>query len=355
MQKTYHVIGLMSGTSLDGLDIAYCRFDQSSTNWKYKILFAETITYSKEWKNKLQNSMQGSALDFVRLDIKLGELMGEKVQKFIQKYEIVPDFIASHGHTVFHQPEQKFTAQIGNGASLAANSHLNVICDFRSLDVALGGQGAPLVPIGDKLLFGDFDYCLNLGGIANISMQKNEERIAYDICPANMVLNALAQKENQEYDKNGNMARSGGFDKKLFEQLNKLPFYSKKSPKSLGREWVEQAIFPILVQSTTSNATKMATFCHHIAHQISNTISSENTRLLITGGGAFNSFLVEKIKEYLPKSKIHLPDSQLIEYKEALIFAFLGVLRWERKVNCLSSVTAAKKDTIGGAIYLYSR
>lgn len=354
MQKTYHVIGLMSGTSLDGLDIAYCRFEKSSTNWKYKILFAETIAYSEKWKRSLQNSMQGSALDFVHLDIKFGELMARKVKEFIQKYEISPDFIASHGHTVFHQPEHKLTAQIGNGAALAANSHLNVVCDFRSLDIALGGQGAPLVPIGDQILFQDYDYCLNLGGIANISMQENAERIAYDICPANLVLNALAQNQNQEYDANGDIARSGTLDKKLFEQLNKLPFYSQKHPKSLGREWIEQIIFPILLASKLSNSCKMNTFCHHIAWQISKTMTKENASLLLTGGGSFNAFLIKKIKEYSPNIKTYLPDNQLINYKEALIFAFLGVLRWESKINCLSSVTAAQKDNIGGAIYLCS-
>lgn len=353
MQKTYHIIGLMSGTSLDGLDIAYCRFDKNNNEWEYKIVLAETIHYSKEWKNDLQNVMQSSALDFVRLDIKFGEFMARQVNEFMQKHKIKPDFIASHGHTVFHQVEEKLTSQIGSGAALAANTCLDVVCDFRSLDLALGGQGAPLVPIGDKLLFAEYDYCLNLGGIANISTQENKHRIAYDICPVNIVLNTLAQNQGKEYDDNGDIARSGTVDKRLLDKLNKLAFYSQKAPKSLSREWIDKNIFPILSASSISDADKMNTFCQHVAYQISKNSTEENSSLLITGGGAFNGFLLEKIKEYNPKIKVYLPESQLINYKEALIFAFLGLLRWEGKINCLSSVTAAKKDTIGGVIYRF--
>lgn len=341
----------MSGTSLDGLDIAYCQFERSGTKWSFRIHCAETVPYSEEWRTRLSNLEKGSALDLATTDTEYGHLAGSLTRTFIDKHNIFPDFIASHGHTVFHQPEKRITWQIGKGSSIAAETGLPVVCDFRSLDVALGGQGAPLVPIGDRLLFGEYDYCLNLGGFANISHEKDGERIAYDICPVNIVLNHLAGKTGKAFDPSGQMARSGDLSPALFDELNRLSYYGKLPPKSLGKEWVLSHIFPVLENAPIQINDQMNTFCEHIAAQVAKSTAGQGKgKMLITGGGAFNGYLVERIKE-LSGNEIILPDENTINFKEALIFAFLGVLRWREETNCLRSVTGAGKDTSGGAIY----
>ena len=312
----------------------------------------ETISYNDEWKTRLANLEKSTALDFVTTDVEYGHLSGRLTKTFIEKHKIQPDFIASHGHTIFHRPEKKITWQIGKGSSITAETGLPVICDFRSLDVALGGQGAPLVPIGDRLLFSEYDYCLNLGGFANISCEQNGLRIAYDICPANIVLNHLAGKIGKSYDPSGQMARIGNLSPTLLSSLNQLPYYNHPPPKSLGKEWVLSHIFPILDSSSVLLNDQLNTFCEHIAIQVSRASgTNKNRKILITGGGAFNEYLLERIKFHTPNPVI-LPDENTINFKEALIFAFLGVLRWREEANCLRSVTGANKDNSGGAIYL---
>jgi anhydro-N-acetylmuramic acid kinase len=349
----YKVIGLMSGTSLDGLDIAFCEFENEGRTWSYKILGAETVLYSEEWKHRLASLEKATALNFVMADMEYGHLTGRLTKEFIDRHKINPDFIASHGHTIFHQPEKKITRQIGNGSSIAAETGLPVVCDFRSLDVALGGQGAPLVPVGDLLLFSDYEYCLNLGGFANISCDQSGQRIAYDICPANIVLNHLAGKIGKSFDPSGQMARIGNLSTSLLSTLNQLPYYNHPPPKSLGKEWVLSHIFPILDSSPVLLNDQLNTFCEHIAIQVSTaSVPDRNGKILITGGGAFNDYLLERIKYHTP-NPIHLPDENTINFKEALIFAFLGVLRWREEANCLQSVTGATKDSSGGAIYLF--
>jgi anhydro-N-acetylmuramic acid kinase len=349
----YKVIGMMSGTSLDGLDIAFCEFENDGIDWSYKILGGETIPYSEEWRNRLANLEKSTALDIVTTDVEYGHLSGRLTKAFIDRHKIQPDFIASHGHTIFHKPEKKITWQIGKGSSIAAETGLPVVCDFRSLDVALSGQGAPLVPVGDRLLFSEFDYCLNLGGFANISCEKSGERIAYDICPANIVLNHLAGKIGKSFDPSGQMARIGNLSATLLSTLNQLPYYSQLPPKSLGKEWVLSHIYPILDGSSVLLNDQLNTFCEHIAIQVSKASSSNRYgKILITGGGAFNDYLLERIKYHTP-NPILLPDENTINFKEALIFAFLGVLRWRKETNCLRSVTGADMDNSGGAIYLF--
>jgi anhydro-N-acetylmuramic acid kinase len=341
----------MSGTSLDGLDIAFCEFENDGSNWSYKILNGETIPYNEEWRHRLANLEKATALEIATTDVEYGHLSGRLTKAFIEKHKIQPDFIASHGHTIFHKPEKRITWQIGKGSSIAAETGLPVVCDFRSLDVALGGQGAPLVPIGDRLLFGEFDYCLNLGGFANISYQQDDQRIAYDICPANIVLNHLAGKIGKPFDPSGQMARIGNLNPSLLSTLNQLPYYNQKPPKSLGKEWVLSHIFPILDSSSVLLNDQLNTFCEHIAIQISKVSGMDkNLKILITGGGAFNDYLLGRIKFHTP-SQVLLPDDNTINFKEALIFAFLGVLRWRDEINCLRSVTGAGKDNSGGAIY----
>jgi anhydro-N-acetylmuramic acid kinase len=347
----YQVIGLMSGTSLDGLDIAFCEFRETEKKWTYQIHCAETIRYTDHWKKTLSNLESGTALDFVTADVAYGHLLGTFTRDFILRNKLNPDFIASHGHTIFHQPDKRITSQIGRGAAIAAETGLRVICDFRSLDVALGGQGAPLVPIGDALLFNQYDFCLNIGGFVNISYQTETNRIAYDICPANIVMNLIASLSGYDFDPDGSLAAAGTVNSKLLDDLNLLPYYQLEAPKSLGKEWVVQHFFPMLNSTDLPSNDLLATVCEHIALQVAAATGlKREAKLLITGGGAFNKFLISRIR-YHAVPEIIIPDDYTINFKEALIFAFLGVLRWRNELNCLQSVTGAANDSSGGAIY----
>lgn len=346
--KTYFAIGLMSGTSLDGLDICYAKF-QNITNWEFEILKTETIPYSPEWKSKLQNANLLSAEDLLALDKKYGFYLGEKTQEFISKNNITDlDFIASHGHTVFHQPQRKFTLQIGDGRAIKLTTKKPVIYDFRSQDVLMGGNGAPLVPIGDELLFSQYDACLNLGGFSNISLQKNHQRIAFDISPVNVVLNYFAEKLGKNYDENGDFARNGAINFKILEELNTLTFYQKPAPKSLGVEFVNSVVFPLLKDETPENI--IATFTEHIAEQIAKVFNDNQLKtVLVTGGGTFNTYLLEKIREK-SQTELIVPDENIINFKEALIFAFMGVLRLRNEVNVLCSATGSSENHCSGIL-----
>jgi len=345
------VVGLMSGTSLDGLDLAYCEFEKIGEKWNFNIVFAETIKYDSSTKLQLNNLANLSAFEFCSADRFLGNLFGTHVRNFIEKNKIHPDFVSSHGHTVFHQPEKGLTVQIGNGANISAQCSLPVICDFRTLDVALEGQGAPLVPIGDALLFNEYDLCLNIGGIANASFNYQNKRVAYDICLANIPLNSLALSNDKDFDENGELARSGNLNANLLSQLNELDFYLLPFPKSLGKEWYDEIFAPELSKAGLNSIDLLRTVTEHIAMQISSAIEKAKTKtVLITGGGALNKFLIERIQN-LSSAQIIIPDNKIVEFKEALIFAFLGVLRLRQEPNCLSSVTGSLKDNVGGAIY----
>lgn len=345
-EEKYRLIGLMSGTSLDGVDLAYVEFEKTK-NWSFKLGECDTIPYPEKWKNKLSKLHLQSEEDIKQTDIEYGHYLGELFTTFIQKNRLQVDFVSSHGHTIFHQPENNYTLQIGDGQAIANRCQKTVICDFRSLDVSVGGQGAPLVPIGDMLLFGAYNYCLNLGGFSNVSYQEDNIRKAYDICPVNIVLNDLAQQLGHPYDKGGEIARSGEMIQPLFDQLNQLPYYQEKGPKSLGKEWVDKHISPLLKEHTNI-PNLLHTFTEHAAHQMGKGLQKGNC--LISGGGAFNTYLIERLNHYT-KSDLHLPDKKIIEYKEALIFAFLGVLRHRNEVNCLRAVTGAKRDCSGGVIF----
>jgi anhydro-N-acetylmuramic acid kinase len=351
----FKVIGLMSGTSLDGLDIAYCEFYFESNKWNYKIVEAQTINYSLFWKELLIKAENCSALDYNFIHQQYGAYLGQRVSDFIVQRNLRVDFVASHGHTIFHQPEKRLTVQIGSGASIAAACKLPVVCDFRSLDVALGGQGAPLVPIGDKLLFSDYDFCLNLGGFANISYQNKGECIAFDVCPVNIILNELCKPFDLDYDNNGDIARSGLLSHYLFNELNQIGYYkaTPDSPKSLGKEWIGKNIKPILDIYDVAPNDLLNTFCEHIAFQIAKVGNTKPIgKMLVTGGGAFNGYLMERIASQV-KHSVVIPDIKTVAFKEALIFAFLGVLRWNNQINCLKSVTGAASDNVGGAIYMF--
>lgn len=341
------VIGVMSGTSLDGLDLLAVEFNKNNS-WQFSIKTGATISYSEKWLRLLNSAQSFSALEITKLNIDYGRFIGEQVNAFARKNSFSADLISSHGHTVFHQPENGFTLQIGSGEQIAALTQTTTVCDFRTLDVALGGQGAPLVPVGDELLFPDYDYCLNLGGFSNISFRKKNKRLAFDICPVNIVLNQLAQKQNRAFDKNGELGKSGQVFNPLLNELNELGFYKQDAPKSLGREWVEQVFLPVLDNYSIAETDKIRTVYEHIAIQISKV--GKTGKMLITGGGAFNGFLIERIKQH-SKVQIEIPEKQLVEFKEALIFAFLGVLKISGQINTLASVTGASRDSSSGVVF----
>jgi anhydro-N-acetylmuramic acid kinase len=345
----YLVTGVMSGTSLDGLDLAAVEFAYADDRWKFSIVAAETISYSPEWEEKLRTAPVLSGVQLMELHNTYGRYLGQHISRFLQQRRLTPQLIASHGHTVFHQPEKGFTFQLGNGVSIAAETGIATVADFRSGDVALGGQGAPLVPVGDRLLFSEYESCLNLGGFANISYEQNGKRIAFDICPVNFILNELAQKKGKPYDAGGELGRAGKVNKELLEQLNRLEFYRQPPPKSLGREWMDNCFLPVVNNSDASVEDKLRTVYEHIALQIANAVP-ETGRMLVTGGGAFNTFLLERFREHL-KSEIVVPSSDIINYKEALVFAFLGLLRFLGEVNCYASVTGARRDSSAGVVY----
>lgn len=343
------VIGLMSGTSLDGLDICYAAFKNRGGVWSYGVIAAESEPYPAKLKKELATAQSMTAEQYALLHSDYGRYLGKRVKEFMQKHEATPDLIASHGQTIFHQPYKHFTAQIGSGAGIVAETGVNCVCDFRTTDVALHGQGAPLVPIGDRVLFHEYDYCLNLGGFSNISFNEGERRSAYDISPVNYVLNHYTRTIGLEYDRDGNIARSGSVDQTLLGVLNHLEFYSKKGPKSLGREWVEEEVIPLIDSYLLSLPDLLATFCEHVAVQISRHVSGG--KVLLTGGGAFNKYLVERMASLAKQCEFVVPDSITVNFKEALIFAFLGALYMCDMPNSLSSVTGARYDAIGGALY----
>lgn len=349
--NSIYSIGIMSGTSLDGVDVALCLFENKLSQWHFKLLKYATYAYSNEWKDKLQNAYNLNGYDLIKLHKDYGFLIGELVNTFNKGLPINVNILSSHGHTIFHNPAEKVTFQIGDGNIIAATTGITTICDFRTLDVAMGGQGAPLVPIGDKLLFNNYDYCLNLGGIANVSYDIEGKRIAFDICPVNMAINFLASLAGKEFDKDGVLAAKGKINIELLEKLNTLDYYNLKPPKSLGREWFEVNIFPLISNSNISIEDRLMTVCEHIAIQISEILpKNKQHSVLTTGGGAFNKYLLQLINQH-SNNQFVVPIKEIVEFKEAIIFAFLGVLRLRNEINVLSSATGAKKDTISGVIH----
>ncbi len=348
---TKYIIGLMSGTSLDGIDIVYVKIN-AAENYCFEIIKAETISYSNAWKSALKEGFHLSGEKLLKLDADYGIHLGNILLNFIKENSITKlDFIASHGHTIFHNPEKKYTFQIGNGPYITSITGIKTICDFRVQDVALGGQGAPLVPIGDELLFSKYDYCLNLGGFSNISFKENQQRVAFDICPVNIVLNHYVASLKMEYDDKGNIASEGNIEKNLLSTLNSLAFYNDAKPKSLGYEFVAETIFPMIDRHNLSINDILRTYVEHIAIQISKKIDSDSEKtMLVTGGGTFNDFLLARLRSHT-KTQLIIPEETIINYKEALIFGLLGLLKDEGKNNCLKSVTGASKDHSSGVVY----
>ncbi|WP_396180529.1 anhydro-N-acetylmuramic acid kinase [Flavobacterium sp.] len=351
-KHNYNVIGVMSGTSLDGVDLAHIYFEIKNDKWIYKIVECDTISYTNEIIAKLKNGIHYSETELSELNVEYTNLLGNIISEFITQNNILNlDAVCSHGHTILHQPQNGFTLQIGNLPEISKITNQKVVCNFRVQDVLFGGQGAPLVPIGDKILFSEFDYCLNLGGFSNISYEQNNERIAFDISPVNTILNFYANTFGLEYDDKGKISATGNLNSKLLNELNNLEFYTKSYPKSLGFEFVKEIILPILENYPISAEDKMRTFTEHIAFQIGKILQEKTGNLLITGGGVFNEFLIERIKNYLPTIEVIIPNEKTIKFKEALIFALLGVLKLRNEINVLASVTGAKQNHSSGEVF----
>jgi anhydro-N-acetylmuramic acid kinase len=343
----------MSGTSLDGVDIAFCRFEERGKKWHVSIKAAETIKYPKTWKNKLANAHLISAEKLIELHGEYGDFLGRLCNDFIQKNHAKQvNFIASHGHTIFHQPQSKFTFQLGNGNDIHAATGLPVVFDFRSLDVARGGEGAPLVPVGDRLLFSEYDVCLNLGGIANLSMEVNRQRKAFDVCFCNMGLNYLAGKAGREFDADGSLSSQGMVNKNWLGELYKAYSATRKKHPSLAREGFEKSLVPLLENNSVSLRDRLRTFCESIVHEIEEAVPrSKNLKLLSTGGGAHNKFLIQLLREKLSdRVEVVVPDTTIVDFKEATVFGFLGVLRVRNQTNVLKSVTGASRDSCSGIV-----
>jgi anhydro-N-acetylmuramic acid kinase len=357
----YKVIGLMSGSSLDGLDVAFVEFQEKSGKWYYEISHVGCIEYEIEWIAKLKNATDLSAKDYQLLHTEYGKYLGEKVNEFIESNQLqhTVNLISSHGHTTFHFPEKRMTHQLGEGAAIAAETRLPVVSDLRALDIAFGGQGAPIVPMGEKLLFPDDHFFLNIGGIANISVNKENEMIAFDVCAANRVLNMLATEKNQDYDEGGKLASSGRINNELLEKLNSLDYYFVSHPKSLANSFGTGIVYPLIKEFNLNTEDSLCTYIEHICIQIKNSLqpffsNAEIQKLMITGGGAFNTFLIQRLSKKLEEInfEIYIPDDKVVKYKEALIMALLGILRWREQYTVLASVTGASQNSIGGALWL---
>ena len=349
MTNSINIIGLMSGTSVDGLDICYVSFDNHDPS-KYEIIDCETIDYDDNLKTKLKYVIEMDNDQIKQIDKEFGEFIGLNVLKFIKKNTLYKaDLISSHGHTVFHEPEFNKTLQIGNGEIINKVTKIKTVNNFREQDIQLGGQGAPLVPIGDKLLFDNYKYCLNLGGFTNISVKDSRTIYAYDICPLNTVLNHYANKLGYDCDLDGKLSEKGVINIDLLNELNDLEYYKKSYPKSLGLEFVIENIFPITEKYKIKEVDILATYIEHASFQIKRNIDN-GSKVLLTGGGTFNDNLIKTLNH---DSKINfiVPNKTIINYKESLIFALLGYLKINGKVNCLRSVTGASNDHSSGDIY----
>ena len=361
----YRAIGLMSGSSLDGLDIAFVQLQSSGGKWTYEIIKAACIPYSDEWVARLGNATNLNARDYLLLHTAYGHYIGKTVQSFIMDngFQYQVQLVSSHGHTTFHMPSDRMTGQLGDGAAIAAETGINTVTDLRAMDIALGGEGAPIVPIGEKILLSEYDFCLNLGGIANISLNDPDQNVAFDVSPANRVLNMVINGIGKAYDEDGKLARSGKVNEALLSKLNALEYYSKPYPKSLANDFGTDEVYPIVKSARLSTEDALRTYVEHIAMQIKQSAASllpkaknknGDLTLLATGGGAMNGFMTQRLQELLQPLNITvvIPDENLIQYKEAVVMALMGVLRWREENNVLASVTGASRNSIGGAVWI---
>ena len=354
-KQTYHILGVMSGTSLDGIDLAELFFTYENGHWTYEIGTASTLPYPESWIAQLKAAITFSENELQQINSDYTAYLGTVISQFIFDNKLQNlDAVCSHGHTILHQPQRGITLQIGNLPVIATYAQQTVVCDFRVQDVALGGQGAPLVPIGDRTLFSEYTYCLNLGGFSNVSFEHNGLRLAFDISPVNTVLNFYANRLGLPYDESGKIAASGKIIPELLDALNEFDYYQKSFPKSLGFEFVREKVLPEMEKFAPSPEDAMHTFIEHIGLQTALALPTKKGKLLATGGGAYNTFLIERIQAYIPEMKLIIPNAKTLEFKEALIFGLLGVLRLRNEINVLASVTGAKQDHCSGKVYYYN-
>lgn len=346
----------MSGSSMDGVDLAHCTLTENNGKWSYTINQAVTIPYDENWRIRLSQLRSQGSLIYVKTDVFYGRYLGEKVNEFIKEYNLQTDLIASHGHTVFHYPNEWITAQVGDGSTISAITNLPVVSDFRRMDLAKGGEGAPLVSIGDELMFNEYDFCLNLGGFANISGTVNGIRIAYDLSPCNIVLNRVARDTGKSYDEDGKIAEMGSINYELLNKLNEIDWYKKPYPKSLNRDWINKEMWHLVRDfDDMKSEDRMKTLVDHIAVQVANSLESlaggdaTGKKVLVTGGGAFNKTLIDHLRSHTDATFV-VPDNSLVNYKEALIFALLGILRAKNMVNIQKAGTGASSDSVSGAL-----
>ncbi len=365
----YRVIGLMSGSSLDGLDVTFTEFHETAGNWTYELKHSVRYEYSQEWVEKLRRASRLSAFEYQLLDVEYGHYTGDCVNRFIEEHELQyqAQLIASHGHTVFHVPEKKMTAQLGNGAAIAAKTGINVVNDLRTMDMALGGQGAPIVPVGEQLLFENYLYFLHLGSVANISFNDRGNYTAFDVCPANRVLNLLARDIGKNYDDGGELAARGSVNDNLLNDLNDLEYYSLPYPKSLSNDFGTDVVYPMIKSANLDDEDALRTYVEHICEQVFNAVEAlqnefrlatisrtSGQKVLVSGGGAKNSFLIKRLEQLLERLGVEIerPSDKVIDFKEAIIMGLIGVLRWREENNTLASVTGASRDSIGGAVWM---
>jgi anhydro-N-acetylmuramic acid kinase len=285
------------------------------------------------------------------MDNRLGQFYGKCVNEFVDKKEAI-DFISSHGHTIFHHPGLSST-QIGNAAIIASTTGIQTIGHLRNMDTAYGGQGAPLAPMADLYLFSEYDICVNLGGIANISIKESDGIVGFDICGANQFLNYMAIDLGHDFDDKGQIARSGNIDESLLVSLNGIPYCHQAIPKSLDNEQVQKMYLPILDKSSASTKDKLATMVEHIAIQLTKYSLPHHRTMHLAGGGAHNAFLVERISSHCHcELEVVVPEADIINFKEAVLIAMCGALRLHEIPNSLKTITGASQNTVNGVVFL---
>ncbi len=348
----YTILGLMSGTSLDGLDMALCRYRLVQGKWSFHTIRCKTVPYSSDLQKRLKVAVELDGEALTELDLDWGHWVGNKIMEFFKEHLNGIDAIACHGHTVFHQPNKGLTLQIGNAVVLHQITGVPIVNDFRTLDVLKGGQGAPLVPVGDQQLFSSYAGCLNLGGIANVTVQNNNQFFAYDICPANMLLNYACSLYGMEYDAGGAKAKEGSLSATLLQELEGFSYYNNPLPKSLGLEEVSKFFFS-KINKQIGLSEQLHTLVAHIATQIVQALNGHinNGVVLVTGGGSHNHFLISEIQKQLKEGlSLLVPDQEIIDFKEAIIFGFLGLLKIRNEINVDRRITGAESDSIAGTI-----
>ncbi len=350
--------GVMSGTSLDGMDMVLAEFEKVADTWSFRVLCAKGTTYPKDLSERMHKARFLSAEELAFLEHDLSLFWAEHLNVFLSEAKEDCALIAVHGQTVFHQPEKKLTLQLADLGLIASHTGFPVVGDFRRADLALGGQGAPLVPMGDRYLFGEMAACLNLGGFANVSYFENKQHLAKDLTVANHLLNLLASELGMEFDMDGRLAAMGQVHQEVLSGLQRLEYFGLSGPKSLGYEWFDAEFLPLWNKLTAqlSLEDRMRTACAHIAERVASALSAVQGKLLVTGGGAFNRVLMLEIEKTLPKGlsikSLSSEEQCYIAFKEALVFAFLGVLRFRGENNIIAGITGASRDHCAGLIAL---